>query len=194
MYGVEMARCNSNFPKGEATFNIVRPLLKEVLGYNDHEIQGFNHWLFYPPLAMNLTKEEVRLIIQPFWDNDISIWAFEINDDTGEYSLPDHLTSKFFGVVSQPPQEHYYDTPVVTRDKLIDPWNPPTNNPEWIHPNLKSKIPVQSANVPKCPICQSTNLSKITTAQKAGKIALFGIFGMGDNGKTWKCNDCGSKF
>lgn len=49
-------------------------------------------------------------------------------------------------------------------------------------------------NAPKCPICQSTNLSKITTVQKAGKIALFGIFGMGDNGKTWKCNNCGSKF
>ena len=60
MYGVDIARCNSNFPKGEATFKIVRPLLKEVLGQNDHEIQGFNHWLFYPPLAMNLTKEEVR--------------------------------------------------------------------------------------------------------------------------------------
>lgn len=52
----------------------------------------------------------------------------------------------------------------------------------------------QSANTPKCPICQSTNLSKISTAKKAGKIALFGIFGMGDNGKTWKCNNCGSKF
>ena len=49
-------------------------------------------------------------------------------------------------------------------------------------------------NTPKCPICQSTNLSKITTVQKAGKIVLFGIFGMGDNGKTWKCNNCGSKF
>ena len=53
---------------------------------------------------------------------------------------------------------------------------------------------IQQQNIPKCPICQSTNLSKITTVQKAGKIALFGIFGMGDNGKTWKCNNCGSKF
>lgn len=51
-----------------------------------------------------------------------------------------------------------------------------------------------SQNIPKCPICGSTNLSKITIAQKAGKIALLGIFGMGDNGKTWKCNNCGSKF
>lgn len=49
-------------------------------------------------------------------------------------------------------------------------------------------------NVPKCPICQSTNLSKITATKKAMKIAAFGIFGMGDNGKTWKCHNCGSKF
>ena len=52
----------------------------------------------------------------------------------------------------------------------------------------------RESNKPKCPICQSTNLSKITAVQKAGKIALFGIFGMGDNGKTWRCNNCGSKF
>lgn len=50
------------------------------------------------------------------------------------------------------------------------------------------------SNVPRCPICKSTDLSKITLAHKAGKIAAFGIFGMGDNGKTWKCNNCGSRF
>lgn len=53
---------------------------------------------------------------------------------------------------------------------------------------------VHTVNVPKCPICGSTDLSKITATQKAVKIAIFGIFGMGDNGKTWKCNSCGSKF
>ncbi|MBD5537827.1 MAG: SEC-C domain-containing protein [Lachnospiraceae bacterium] len=52
--------------------------------------------------------------------------------------------------------------------------------------------PIQ--NKPKCPICGSTNLSKITTTKKVMKIAAFGIFGMGDNGKTWKCNNCDSKF
>lgn len=62
-----------------------------------------------------------------------------------------------------------------------------------------SKLPISRPtptpqNVPKCPICNSTDLSKITITHKAGKIALFGIFGMGDNGKTWKCNNCGSKF
>ena len=53
---------------------------------------------------------------------------------------------------------------------------------------------VRNDNRPKCPICNSTNLSKISTAKKATKVGLFGIFGAGDIGKTWKCNNCGSKF
>ena len=60
--------------------------------------------------------------------------------------------------------------------------------------NLPSSYKPKEGNTPKCPICQSTNLSKITNTRKAGKIALFGIFGAGDLGKTWKCNNCGSKF
>lgn len=52
----------------------------------------------------------------------------------------------------------------------------------------------QFQNKPRCPICSSTNLSKISTVKKATKIGLFGIFGAGDVGKTWKCNNCGSKF
>jgi uncharacterized protein with PIN domain len=53
---------------------------------------------------------------------------------------------------------------------------------------------VEDKNVPHCPTCNSTNLTKISTAGKAVKIGLFGIFGAGDLGKTWKCNNCGSKF
>ena len=48
--------------------------------------------------------------------------------------------------------------------------------------------------VPKCPICQSTELSKLSSISKAAKVGFFGIFGTGDLGKTWKCNNCGSKF
>ena len=47
---------------------------------------------------------------------------------------------------------------------------------------------------PHCPSCSSTNLTKITIAKKGLKVALFGIFGTVDNGKTWKCNNCGTKF
>ncbi len=49
-------------------------------------------------------------------------------------------------------------------------------------------------NVPQCPICQSTDLSKISSEWKAARIGLFGIFGADDIGKTWECNNCGCKF
>lgn len=51
-----------------------------------------------------------------------------------------------------------------------------------------------SSSTPHCPICGSAKLSKISGAKKAIKIGLFGIFGAGDLGKTWKCENCGSKF
>lgn len=47
---------------------------------------------------------------------------------------------------------------------------------------------------PKCPHCQSENLSKISGTKKFAKIATFGLFGADDLGKTYKCNNCGSKF
>ena len=53
---------------------------------------------------------------------------------------------------------------------------------------------MENKNIPRCPTCNSTNLSKISNVKKATKIGLFGIFGAGDIGKTWKCNNCGSKF
>ena len=48
--------------------------------------------------------------------------------------------------------------------------------------------------VPKCPICGSTDLTQISTVKKAAKVATFGIYGAGDIGKTWQCNNCKSKF
>lgn len=50
-------------------------------------------------------------------------------------------------------------------------------------------------NIPKCPICQSTNLTKITFTKRAVKTAVFGALGaVDDAGKTYKCENCGSKF
>lgn len=53
----------------------------------------------------------------------------------------------------------------------------------------------ESGNVPKCPTCGSTNVSKITVTKRAVKVGLFGIFGaIDDAGKTYKCDGCGCKF
>lgn len=49
-------------------------------------------------------------------------------------------------------------------------------------------------NIPKCPTCGSTKLSKIPTASKAGSVALFGVFAVGKVSKQWKCSNCGSEF
>lgn len=51
-----------------------------------------------------------------------------------------------------------------------------------------------AANVPKCPICQSTSLHKITNGQKILAASFGGIFGMNIWSKTYECNNCGSRF
>ena len=48
--------------------------------------------------------------------------------------------------------------------------------------------------VPKCPICHSPNIHKITTAKKVSRVAMFGIFSLPKIGKQWKCDNCGSEF
>ena len=48
-------------------------------------------------------------------------------------------------------------------------------------------------NIPKCPTCQSTNIKKISSAQRAGSIIGFGIFSK-NIGKTFECKKCGYKW
>lgn len=96
-------------------------------------------------------------------------------------AYPEHLDEIIFN-------EYIKDNPLFDEDLFLSR----TNKDKLME---KANTDEQrESNIPKCPICQSTNLSKITNARKAGKIALFGIFGAGDLGKTWKCNNCGSKF
>lgn len=55
------------------------------------------------------------------------------------------------------------------------------------------KRQAQRANVPKCPTCGSTNVEKISTAQKAFGFALVGLFSS-NLGKTMHCKNCGYKW
>ena len=55
------------------------------------------------------------------------------------------------------------------------------------------KKQAQRANVPKCPTCGSTNVEKISTAQKAFGFALVGLFSS-NLGKTMHCKNCGYKW
>ena len=49
-------------------------------------------------------------------------------------------------------------------------------------------------HLPKCPICSSTKIHKISMTNKAASIVAFGIFSAGHVSKTYKCDICGSKF
>lgn len=48
-------------------------------------------------------------------------------------------------------------------------------------------------NAIRCPYCQSTNVTKISTA---GRVVSVGLFGLGSSkiGKQWHCNQCKSDF
>lgn len=48
--------------------------------------------------------------------------------------------------------------------------------------------------VPKCPICHSPRIHKITLGTKASRAAIFGVFSLPKLGKQWKCDNCGSEF
>jgi predicted RNA-binding Zn-ribbon protein involved in translation (DUF1610 family) len=81
------------------------------------------------------------------------------------------------------------------------------NNPLYNKEDVKKRIELEekcvkdtqrkNANnkfVPKCPICGSTNVEKISGVSKVGKVALFGIFAAGSISKTFHCKNCGYKF
>lgn len=59
---------------------------------------------------------------------------------------------------------------------------------------IPTATPKPAASIPACPYCRSTSLTKISKTGSFLKVYAFGIFGAGDIGKTWKCNNCGSKF
>lgn len=50
-----------------------------------------------------------------------------------------------------------------------------------------------NSNIPKCPICGSTNLKRISSTEKVTNVALFGLFG-NKRKHQWHCNSCKSDF
>lgn len=49
-------------------------------------------------------------------------------------------------------------------------------------------------NLPKCPICSSTKIHKISLSNKAASALAFGVLAAGHVSKTYKCDTCGAKF
>ena len=49
----------------------------------------------------------------------------------------------------------------------------------------------EQSRVPKCPTCQSANISKIGTLNRMASVCLFGL-ASSKIGKNHKCNNCGT--
>ena len=194
MFVIESRRFNYyKDPKSKEILDRAIPLIKEVFGYTDEEIEGFKEKLFFPPLAIDVSIEQAKLAIQPFWDADISVYINEYDDNT--FKLLDfgsHI--KRLGLVEQTPKSHYYDEPVIRRDQLVDPYNPPTWNSAWTTGFTFKPEPQPTTPTITCPYCKSTDCKKISGLSKAGSVALWGIFALGKTTKQWHCNNCKSDF
>ena len=65
---------------------------------------------------------------------------------------------------------------------------------DWVDPRKHDICRTDYENVPKCPICGSTKIHKISMTNKAVSAIAFGLLAAGHVGKTYKCDVCGAKF
>ena len=64
----------------------------------------------------------------------------------------------------------------------------------WVDPRQRDMWEKDYHNLPKCPICHSTKIHKISMTNKAVSALTFGVLAAGHVSKTYKCDICGSKF
>lgn len=181
MYNLNAPLIHNNDMK----IQIIKQLFKEVLGYNEKEIIQFINTNFTCVIAKNLSLEQLQLILQPFYDNDIGVFITNINDNVIAYR------EAGINLVKNTPKKHYYDSPVVSRDHLVNPYTQKEKERQQnIQQNRVEQATKMYQNQPKCPTCQSTNISKIGTF---GRMASVGFWGLASNkiNKSFKCKNCG---
>ena len=64
----------------------------------------------------------------------------------------------------------------------------------WIDPRQREIWTRECNNTPKCPICGSDKIHKISITNKTASAITFGVLSLGHISKTWKCEICSSKF
>lgn len=65
---------------------------------------------------------------------------------------------------------------------------------DWVDPRKRDMWVKDYDNIPKCPICSSTKIHKISLTNKAASVLVFGVLSAGHVSKTYKCDTCGAKF
>ena len=65
---------------------------------------------------------------------------------------------------------------------------------DWADPRKRDMWVKDYENIPKCPICSSIKIHKISLTNKAASALAFGVLSVGHVSKTYKCDTCGAKF
>lgn len=124
-------------------------------------------------------------------------------DEPGEYSEDDPgdvwCTCKECGcnqTIDYDKFDEFHDDYVVLKDGediCCERCGAPSEKIITLRPEHLDPYPTNQY-VPKCPICHSPKIHKITTAKKVSRVAMFGIFSLPKIGKEWKCDNCNSEF
>lgn len=64
----------------------------------------------------------------------------------------------------------------------------------WVDPRKREMWVTDWQNQPRCPVCSSTLIHKISLTNKAASTIVFGVLAAGHVSKTYKCDTCGAKF
>lgn len=165
---------------------LIRRLFTEVLGYTDEEIEQFVSSNFQCAVAEHLTLKQISLIAKPFEDYDALV-LYIVDENTNRIVSYNEVG---INLAKEPPKDHYYDQPVVSRDQLVNPLTQKAIERQEI---LSQPDSAFYANIPKCPTCGSTNIRKISGVERGASILTFGLFSKKIN-KTFKCQNCGMTF
>ncbi len=178
--------------KDDERLLIIKKLLKEVVGYNEEEIEQLANEEFLCDIVRNITIEQAMLIKQPFKDYGITNMPL-LQKEGSNVVLS--FSKQGAILVNQPPKDHYYDEPVISRDHLVNPFTQKETERQDNLAKRRAQEVVQRNTTPTitCPYCKSTDCKKITATAKAVNIALFGIFG-NKRRYQWHCEKCGSDF
>ena len=165
------------------TNDILRRLLKEILGYSDDEVNLLESENFDRNIVNNLTLEQAKKITEIFFDNDFSLYLNDGRADEGSI----YWRELGISLSHNPPKYHYCDEPLVSRDHLAD-LSIPKKKPVPVAGYIYDTKPVI-----ECPYCHSTDTSKISTMSRTFSVGLFGLSSK-KIGKQWHCNKCKSDF
>lgn len=153
------------------TNEVLRRLLREVLGYNEDEINKLESEHFGRNIANNLSIEQAKVITEIFGDNDFGLY---LNDGSGvKHAIA--WTQLGIPLKHEPPRKHYCDEPLVSREQLAD-----LSIPKKLPPPERGYIYDRKV---ECPYCHSTNTKKIHYFSWLGMV-----------GKQFHCNNCNANF